>query len=157
MKQPPQQGNFYDAFQGDRPNVSELKAPKRRNPELESVQNILSDISSGLRILEDRYSNLRKKTQLTDQTLLDAQRNFEKEKQLLQDELMDVKMKLQDLTDDLKIMQGELQEAVKQKDFKVIEKYLDMWEPLQFVTRKEVEELLEDNIEDEDLFEEKKV
>lgn len=115
----------------------------QRNPELEAVHRTLADISSGIRILEDRYYNLRKKTQITDQALLEAQKSFSDEKRILYDQIMEAKMKLQDMVESIEIMRQELKDAVRQKDFKVLEKYLDMWEPLQFVTRDEVERLFE--------------
>lgn len=115
----------------------------QRSPELEAVHRTLSDISSGIRILEDRYYNLRKKTQLTDQALLEAQKSFSEERRILYDQIMEAKMKLQDVVESIEIMRQELRDAVRQKDLKVIEKYLDMWEPLQFVTREEVEKLIE--------------
>ena len=136
-------GGLYDRFRQQEvpsPNAS----IKRTSPEMVVIAKSLAEISSGLRILEDRYSNLRKKTQLTDQSLLETQRNFSKEKRILSEELVEAKMKMQDLIDDMRLMKTELSEAVKQKDIKVLEKYLDMWEPIQFVTRKEVEKILEE-------------
>ena len=37
-------------------------------------------------------------------------------------------------------MKQEINEAAKIKDFVVLERYLDMWEPMKFITRKEVDE-----------------
>ena len=112
-------------------------------PELTGISKSLSEIASSLRILEDKYYNLRKKSQLTDQNLLDAQRTFAKEKRLLTDELTESKLKIQDLLEQFDNMKTELKSAVRQKDYKVLEKYLDMWEPMEFVTRKEVEMVIE--------------
>jgi len=129
-------------FQGNSQQQTPVQG-KQLNPGLDSVQKTLSEISSGLRILEDRYYNLRKKTQLTDQTLLDAQKSFSKERRLLYDQIMETKMKLQNVLENIELMKQELKDAVKQNDLKVIEKYLDMWDPMQFVTREEVERLLD--------------
>ena len=117
--------------------------PQKKTPELNAVINSLADVTSNVRVLEDRYANLRKKMQLTEQSLLDIQKTLYKEKKLLTDELTEAKMKLQDLIDDLTAMKGELKDTVKQNDLKVLDRYLDLWEPLQFVSRKEVETLLE--------------
>lgn len=108
----------------------------------DDVSNKISQIASSIRILEDRYTNLRKKSQLTDQNLIDLQKEYYKEKKHMSEELLDSKIKLQELIDDLKIINGELKDTVKQKDLQVLNKYLDLWEPMQFVTRKEVERAL---------------
>ncbi|MGV8169060.1 MAG: hypothetical protein ACP5N3_03310 [Candidatus Nanoarchaeia archaeon] len=114
-------------------------AAARKTPETESLINSLAEVSSSLRILEDKYSSLRKKMQLTDQTILELQKKSFKEKKLLTEELTETKLKLQELLDDLMSIKGELKDTVKHNDLKVLDRYLDFWEPLQFVTRKEAE------------------
>ncbi|PIN81147.1 hypothetical protein COV13_02125 [Candidatus Woesearchaeota archaeon CG10_big_fil_rev_8_21_14_0_10_32_9] len=124
--------------------MQQFRESIKRHEEAKTLTRLLADVAAELRILEDRYTNLRKKNQLTDQALLETQRTFSKEKRVLNEELAEAKMKLQDLTEDVTLMKSEFKDVVKQKDFKVIEKYLDMWEPLQFVTRKEVDELIDE-------------
>lgn len=113
-----------------------------QSPIMDGVSRSLAEIASSIRILEDRYLNLRRKSQLTDQAIIELQKDYYKEKKHLNQELLESKIQLQELTDELKIMQGELKDTVKQKDLKVINTYLDFWEPLQFVTRKEIEKLI---------------
>lgn len=108
------------------------------------VSKSISDLVSSIRILEDRYLNLRKKSQITDQNLIETQKDFYKEKKHLNQELIDAKMKLHELIDDIKIMKGELKDTAKQKDVKAINTYLDIWEPTKFATRKEVENLIKE-------------
>lgn len=139
---------FPDSFrQKEGQSFSHLKGSKQGKPgEFEHISKLLAEVSSGLRILEDRYSNLRKKTQLTDQALLDAQRNFSKEERILTEELMDLKMKFQEIIEEVEAMRSELRDVVRQKDLKVIEKYLDMWDQMQFLTRKEAEKIISDRL-----------
>ncbi|MCF7866081.1 hypothetical protein K9L67_00570 [Candidatus Woesearchaeota archaeon] len=139
-------GSFY---QGNNPGFSGQNPFTSKNVEIQSLNKTLSEISSNLRILEDRYYNLRKKIQLTDQALLDTQRSFFKEKRILGDDLIQTKMVVQELSEQIDLMRLEIVDAVKQKDFKVLEKYLDLWDPMQFVTRKEVDDLIEENERDE--------
>jgi len=116
----------------------------RKSPEIEAVINNLSEVAASLRVLEDKYSNLRKKIQLTDQTLLELQKNLFKEKKLLTEELTESKLKLQEIMDDLVNIKGELKDTVKHNDLKVLDRYLDMWEPLRYVTRKEVQTVIDE-------------
>ncbi|MFA6073684.1 MAG: hypothetical protein WC758_06215 [Candidatus Woesearchaeota archaeon] len=129
--------------QTNMPAPNSMPSPPRRNSELDAVISNLSEVASSLRVLEDKYTNLRKKIQLTDQNLLDIQKSLFKEKKLLTEELTDAKMKLQELMDDLLSMKSELKDTVKHNDLKVLDRYLDMWEPLQYVTRKEAENAIE--------------
>ncbi|MGV8162779.1 MAG: hypothetical protein ACP5N2_05615 [Candidatus Nanoarchaeia archaeon] len=122
----------------------------RKNPEMDAVIGNLAEVASSLRVLEDKYSNLRKKIQLTDQTILDLQKILFKEKKLLTEEITESKLKLQELLDDLLTIKSELKDTVKHNDLKVLDRYLDLWEPLKFVTRKEVESALNELRQEDD-------
>ena len=119
--------------------------PKPKGPAHE-LSDMMADLASGIKILEDRYSNLRKKTQLTDQSLLDAQREFEKERKVLNEDLMDLKVKVNEISNELKNMSDELDDAAKKDDVRVLEKYLDLWNPMKFLTRGEAEKIIEDEL-----------
>lgn len=129
-------------------NKTSRRTPKGPAHEL---SNLMADIASGIKILEDRYSNLRKKTQLTDQSLLDAQREFEKERKIVNDELMEMKVELADIKNDLKTMNDELDGAARGGDVRVLEKYLDLWQPMHFITRKQAEKIINDEIKKKEL------
>jgi len=130
----PEQANFQN-------NFPQTKAAWAK-PDSDEVTKTISEVASSIRILEDRYLNLRKKSQLTDQNFMELQKEYFKEKKHLNQELLEAKIKIQELTDDLHVMKGELKDTAKQKDLKVLNTYLDLWEPMQFVTRKEIEQLL---------------
>ena len=120
-------------------------SPKPKGPAHE-LSDMMADLASGIKILEDRYSNLRKKTQLTDQSLLDVQREFEKERKVLNEDLMDLKVKVNEISNELKNMSDELDDAAKKDDVRVLEKYLDLWNPMKFLTRAEAEKIIEDEL-----------
>ncbi len=104
----------------------------------------LADVASNLRILEDRYGNLRRKTQLTDQVLIDAQRNFSKEKRIINDEITEIKESLFEIKNKIGAMGDELENSVSMNDYLVLEKYLELWNPIKFVTRKQLNDYLEE-------------
>jgi predicted nucleic acid-binding Zn-ribbon protein len=129
-----------------------------KNTEYTQIANIISDLDRRLRILEERYGNLRKKIQLTDQNLIDSERSFGKELRGFNDELLELKRNIADFDEKVVIFNGEMDSAAQKTDLKVIEKYLTMWNPGTFVTRKELKEylksknikLIEDTTEDTD-------
>jgi hypothetical protein len=139
--------SVYGNFGQQQPPISPVM---KKTPEMEAIIGTMSEVASNLRVLEDKYTGLRKKLQLTDQTLLEMQKNLFKEKKLLTEEITESKLKIQELIDDLLNMKNELKDTVKQNDIKVLDRYLDFWEPLQYATRKEVEMLL-DNMKEPQL------
>jgi hypothetical protein len=113
-----------------------------QNTEYVQIANVISDLDRRLRILEERYGNLRKKIQLTDTNLIDSERSFGKELRGFNDELLEMKRSNADFDEKVTIFGTELDTVAKKTDLKVIEKYLAMWSPGMFVSRRELREYL---------------
>lgn len=115
---------------------------KDQQPEYAQVAGIVSDLDRRLRILEERYSNLRKKLQLTDENLLDAERTFSKELKGFNQESLELKKQTNDFSEKIGMLGSEMENVAQKSDLKVVEKYLDMWNPSNFVTRTELKAYL---------------
>ena len=102
------------------------------------LENV-GDVGSRIKILENRYANLGRKVQLSDQNLLETEENAFKEIKLLGQDLMEVKKRIEEMREKLDVLEGEMSGAARNDDLKAIEKYIDMWEPLNFVTRAELQ------------------
>ena len=100
------------------------------------------DISTRIRLLEERYSNFRREEQLTEQNIIHMEKKISQEFKELDQQLLELKRKMNDLKDDLTMMSGEMGRSVKTHEFKALEKYVHMWMPVDFVTRNEAENLL---------------
>ncbi|MBU0637063.1 MAG: hypothetical protein KKF89_00345 [Nanoarchaeota archaeon] len=120
---------------------SQKKNDKADSP-FQTVSKNVTVVGSRLRVLEERYSNIRKKNQMMDQNVLEFERDIRQEIRLLNQDLLDIKRSIGEINDNLIQMSSELSKSVKQSDFKVIEKYVDMWEPMSFVTRDELSKIL---------------
>jgi len=108
----------------------------------------ISNLSRRLRILEERYTTLRKKTQDTDQMVLSFSKEVSSEMKASHSELVDFRREFYDLRDKVKLIVKELKECAKADELKVLERYLNLWEPMQFVTRNEVDRLVEEKIDE---------
>jgi len=110
-----------------------------------SLSSIISDLDRRLRTLEERYSNLRKKVQLSDQNLIETERSFIGEMRTVNEDLMELKRTMNDFSEKIVVFGSELEHAAKKQDIKVLEKYLILWSPQNFVTRNELKEYLKNN------------
>ncbi len=115
---------------------------KGGNAEIEQIASIITDLDRRLRVLEERYSNIRKKLQLTDQNILESERGFVKELKIINDDTLKLKKQVNDYYEKIGIFSDEINQAAKKTDVKLIEKYLDLWDPKNFVTRKELKDYL---------------
>jgi hypothetical protein len=110
--------------------------------EYSQIAGVISDLDRRLRVLEERYGNLRKKIQLTDQNLIESERAFGKELRGFNDDLLETKRSIADFDEKISIFGGEMGNVAQKTDLKVVEKYLAMWDPGMFVTRRELREYL---------------
>ena len=98
----------------------------------------LTDVSSRLKILEERYNTLRKTVQLTEQNAIDTEKNNFSELQLLSENVLSIKKVVHEVGEKLTVLEGELGNFVSRNEFKVLERYTGFWQPMDFVTRREV-------------------
>ncbi len=109
------------------------------------LASMISDLDRRLRVLEERYGNLRKKIQLTDHNLIESEKSFGKELRNFNEDILKLKRNTNDFDEKIVIFDSEMQNTAQKTDLKVIEKYLAMWEPSMFVTRKELREYLKNH------------
>jgi hypothetical protein len=121
--------------------------PKKKpaaSPEMfEKLSSTANSLAANLRILEERYSLMRSKSQLSEQSMIDLEKSVTKDINSLANELTDLKHEVNDLMDKLRLISEELKNLVEKDEFRVLEKYVDMWQPMNFVTRNELMKLLE--------------
>ena len=117
------------------------KHEKPLDPRIVSLLKEVSYLSSKLRLLEERYSNLRKKTQVTDQNMLQTHKKITVEVKTSNSDVNDLRRDLNKVKDEIRLMISELKETAKKEDVVIMQRYLDLWEPLNFVTRDELERM----------------
>lgn len=122
----------------------EKKGP---DPELASLRQEFNALTRRIREVEERYQNLRRKVQMTDQNIIGQNRKYMSELKVVNSDIMEIKHIINDLDNKMLLLIKELRMCARQEDLNVLEKYVAVWEPIRFVTRKEVERIMEDMIE----------
>ena len=124
--------------------------PKQGIDLQKSVSDIageLNNVGRRLMVMEERYTNMRKKTQVTDQNMLNNNKKMMTEVQTIHSEMDDTKKHITDIVDKMKIIVRELKDCAKRQDVAVLQKYINLWEPLNFVTRDSVDKMVKDQVE----------
>lgn len=106
------------------------------------ISKNVNNIAASLKILEERYSNLRNRGQVSEQNLIDLEKEVTRDIKLVSEEVVELKRELDDIREKLRLISAEMKNLVNKNDFRVMEKYLDMWQPMNFVTRNELNKLL---------------
>ncbi len=100
------------------------------------------DPTERTRLLESRYSILRERLLVVNQNLISHYRNLYQEIKHLKDDMKEVKTDIFEMKEALRNVIEDLQSCAKKENLKVVEKYINLWNPLNFVTEEEVLELI---------------
>ena len=104
----------------------------------------IRNISRRLKVSEERYTNLRTKVELTEQNMLSRDKQISTEIKTTNADVHELKKELAEIKERMLMLIKELQTCAKREEVKVLEKYINLWEPVNFVTRNEVEDIIKD-------------
>jgi len=104
----------------------------------------MNELGRRLRTLEGRYTDLQTKSQLMEQNMLGSHKRLLSEIKSTNLDIREVKKELQEIKERLLSLITELQSCAKKEEVKVLQKYIHLWEPMNFVTRNEIQEVVEE-------------
>jgi len=144
-------------FQGEqKPNTEnkpqgffQQKAPPQNTEALSYISNQINGISRRLRVMEERFTNSRNKMEVDEKNMLTFHKKVNTEFKTLNSEISDIKNELNEIRTEMSMIIKELQLSARKEDVKVLEKYIEIWQPLNFVTRKEVEKIIKEILDEQ--------
>jgi hypothetical protein len=105
---------------------------------------IVNEIANRLRILESKQSLLSEKMLVMNQNMIEEYRKTLKDVKVMDAEIKDLKKELENVKNIVRHFSEEAGKFAKQSDVKVLEKYIKLWDPLKFVTEKEVRKIIKE-------------
>lgn len=108
----------------------------------QTVSSQFEEIMRRLRLLEERYSALRKKTQFTEQNMLKDAKDIFIEIKTLNETISDLKNEMTYLNEKIVKIETEIDSSVNKSELNTLSKYIEMWQPMELLTRKEAEDIL---------------
>ena len=115
------------------------------------ISKNVNTLAASLRILEGRYSTLRSKGQVSEQNLIELEKEVTNDIKMISEDLVEVKREMKDIKDKLILIKAELGNRASKNELKIMERYIDMWQPMNFITRNELNKLLEEKRKTQDL------
>ena len=114
------------------------------NPMVNEIRTFVTRIRSA----EERINNIRKSIQLNGQNYLDMNKKFNEETTVINSEITDLKRTINDIKSKIELIIKELTLTSKREDLEVVNKYLELWKPVNFVTQREVKKIIKAYMED---------
>jgi hypothetical protein len=115
---------------------------QNKDEPMQPLNTKINDIATRLKILEERYMTLRKKAELGEQNVVESQKEHFEELHTLKESVMDIKHTLRDVTEKVSLLSEEISHFATKNDLVVLQRYVEFWEPMDFVTRKEINDFL---------------
>ena len=104
---------------------------------------VLPDVVSRLRILENRYELFGERLLVVNRNMIEEYKNLTQENILLKQEIKKLKESAFNTKETVRQMFRELQFCAKKSDIKALDKYIKMWEPMNFCTEEDVKLIVE--------------
>ena len=104
----------------------------------------VTSIATRLKLAEERYSNLLKRNQLNESTLLDTERELRADLNAITEKTVELRRQVADINTKVDAILGEVSSVVQKHEFSVVERYLDLWQPMQWVTREEAKRIAQE-------------
>lgn len=117
---------------------------KGRYPSSEATGIIsqVNSVNTRLRLLEERFTNLRRKTQLTEQNMLNNRKKSSTEFKTISGEINDLKHTLREINENITQIVDELPRFAKKDELKTLTTYVNLWDMSRFMSREEAERLI---------------
>ncbi|MBI2138160.1 hypothetical protein HYU13_01100 [Candidatus Woesearchaeota archaeon] len=104
------------------------------------------NVFSRIRVLEERYNNLRTEVKLTEDNMVKKNKKLATDLKTLTSDITEVRHEIEEVKERILLLVKELQGFAKKGDIQTLQKYIEMWEPLNFVTHQELEDALNEKL-----------
>ncbi|MEK6827755.1 MAG: hypothetical protein AABX78_00230 [Nanoarchaeota archaeon] len=107
----------------------------------------MNTLSRRLRLLEEGFTNLRRFFQVTEENMIAKNKHFSAEIKTVASDINEIRKEIQEIKDKLILVIRELQTVARKEEVKVLERYINLWNPIKFVTQNEVEQIINEVLE----------
>ena len=117
-------------------------ASQQAAPDFGGMTEDMNTLSRRLRLLEEGFTNLRRFFQITEENIITKNKHYSAEIKTLTSDINEIRKEIQEIKDKLVLVIRELQTVARKEEVKVLEKYINLWNPIKFVTQNEVEQII---------------
>ena len=111
--------------------------------QMQDSYSVVNELNTRIRILEGKYNLTRERMLVINQNMLDHYKGTKVDIKTIEEDMAEIKDAINSLKNATKSILKELQQLARKDEVKVLEKYINMWNPLKLMTEDEVNELIE--------------
>ncbi len=110
----------------------------------------MGSLNRRLKMLEERSQNISKRMQLTDHNMIEGTKKLHAEIRAHTGEIQEIRETLREIKEKIALIIREFKNVPRKEDMKVLEKYVTLWNPMEFVTRKQAEKIIKQMMEEQE-------
>ena len=115
--------------------------------DLSGVTSDMNTLSRRLKLLEEGFTNMRRFFQITEESAIAKNKIYSSEIKTLTSDINEIRKELQEIKEKMVLIVRELQLVARKDEVKVLEKYINLWNPVKFVTQNEIEDIINEVLE----------
>jgi hypothetical protein len=112
------------------------------------LRNDVTVVNTRLRVTEERYNDLRRKLHVIEENMLSHHKKVIAENKVLKSDLLSMKRQIRQVEDKMVMLIKELQLTARKEDVDVMRRYVELWNPVRFVSAEQVEKIVDERMND---------
>lgn len=117
--------------------------------EFSPQEEAMIDTIGRIRTLEGQYNLLRDRVLIINNNMIEEYKRIMAEMKALNEESREIKRDMFKIKETIKHLVKELELFARKEDLQVLEKYINLWNPLKFTTEEDVKRIIEEHKEKE--------
>ncbi len=113
--------------------------PETPSQPMIDISSIVNSVNRRVRVLEERNSNIQKKTGVIEDNMINKNKGISENIKRINSDITQLKKEFEEVKDSIKLLVRGLRSMAKKEDVDVIQKYIDLWNPTNFVTNRELD------------------
>ncbi|MBS3155081.1 hypothetical protein J4404_01135 [Candidatus Woesearchaeota archaeon] len=107
------------------------------------TSNVLIDLNTRIRVLEEKNNLLREKVLIVNQNMVEEYKKLLQEIRTINSDVREIKEDVQNLRDMARHIIKESSNFARKDSVLVLEKYINIWNPMNFTTEQDVIKIME--------------
>ena len=106
---------------------------------------VLNDLNARIRVLENKYSLFGERLLIINQNMIEEYKTLMRKIKTFESEFRDIKKDIFNIKEIISGLTKEMKLFAKKDSLQVLEKYINLWNPMNFITEKDVINLINRN------------
>lgn len=108
--------------------------------------DIIADLLNRIRAIESKYTLLAEQLLIINENMIESYKDLTKEAKVTNLDIKEIKQDLFNIKETIKHLAKETDMFARKEEVKVLEKYINLWNPMEFITTEELNRILDERL-----------